>query len=174
MAITTGTVIGIENRMVLTKFGNKPTYTINLDTGEKINAGFKAPPCSAGDNITVEYGGRYSQMEHLKVNSSVPSHSVSRSAGASVIVAPTPMDRVQFPIPALAKERSIVRQNALTHANTAMINRLNSTKDAWSKVDNDEYADSVIRMARRFEAYSAGDIERIAVENRSEEKDANE
>lgn len=61
----------------------------------------------------------------------------------------------QFPVPPLHPDRSIIRQNSLSHAiNVA------SAMDVFSEtVTHDDYANVVIAIARKFEAYSTGDMD---------------
>lgn len=64
----------------------------------------------------------------------------------------------QFPVGPLDPERSIIRQNSLTQANS-MLGWIASLP-----TDADELADVVIEVARKFEAYSAGDLDREIAE----------
>lgn len=57
-----------------------------------------------------------------------------------------------FPVPALAPERSIIRQNSLGHA----VQIVNSN---CAFGDPEESARRAIEIARMFEAYSAGDLD---------------
>lgn len=64
---------------------------------------------------------------------------------------------VGFPVPVADKGRAIIRQNALTNAVTSV---LAMTEDkVLHKLDDWEYQDRVIKLARYFEAYSTGDID---------------
>ena len=60
-----------------------------------------------------------------------------------------------FPIPALHGDRAIVRQNSVTNAVKLITDSVHSTDEA----DWDELADMVIAIARKFEAYSCGDLD---------------
>ena len=58
-----------------------------------------------------------------------------------------------FPVPTLDGQRSIIRQNSLTHA-TAVVN---ASFPSDSGMTVDERADEVLRIAAMFEYFSAGD-----------------
>jgi hypothetical protein len=74
-----------------------------------------------------------------------------------------------FPVPALHGDRSIIRQNALAHA-------VKTVELGWSSLAADRadsgdvlktsksYAEMVIKVARMYESYSAGDYERLVSE----------
>lgn len=71
-----------------------------------------------------------------------------------------------FPVPALDGSRSIIRQNALTQANTAASNYYGLTGFNSSDFPTAEtYADHIIELARKFEAYSAGDLDAKLIED---------
>lgn len=57
-----------------------------------------------------------------------------------------------FPVPALAPERSIIRQNSLGHA-VEIVTQMAAFGNC------DEAAERAIEIARMFEAYSAGDLD---------------
>jgi hypothetical protein len=66
-----------------------------------------------------------------------------------------------FPIPLLHGDRAIVRQNSITNATKAVRDYLVST-DGFDSVQ--DYADIIIEIARKFEAYSCGDLDAQAAE----------
>jgi hypothetical protein len=57
-----------------------------------------------------------------------------------------------FPVPALAPERSIIRQNSLGHA-VEIVTQMTAFGNC------EEAAERTIEIARMFEAYSAGDLD---------------
>ncbi len=59
-----------------------------------------------------------------------------------------------FPIPPLDGQRSIVRQNSLTHA-TAIVNAF--AADSGTPLDIDQRYTAVLEVAAKFEAFSCGD-----------------
>ncbi len=69
-----------------------------------------------------------------------------------------------FPIPPLDGQRSIVRQNSLTHA-TALVNNYYSLRGSDTNMTLAERTALVIHTAKSFEAYSCGDdVEKEASE----------
>jgi hypothetical protein len=69
-----------------------------------------------------------------------------------------------FPIPALHGDRSIVRQNALARATELYI----GARGGKPFDLDDSTSTLVIRMARQFEAYTAGDLDLAAAKKESE------
>jgi hypothetical protein len=63
----------------------------------------------------------------------------------------------QFPVPALHPDRSIIRQNSLSHA-TSIVCQMTAFGDC------EEAARRTIEIARMFEAYSTGDLDAGEVE----------
>lgn len=61
--------------------------------------------------------------------------------------------RKMFPVPPLHPDRSIIRQNSLTHATTVLRDR------GWKADNCQEYAEAAIDVARIFEAYSTGELD---------------
>lgn len=75
----------------------------------------------------------------------------------------------EFPVPPLHPDRSIIRQNSLSHATTLV----DKSGDEWmeqfyaknSRYPNlEDYAEKVIDIARMFEAYSTGDLDKEVAE----------
>lgn len=161
--MTKGIVEAVSEKIVNTKNGAKPTYSIKVPEGW-FNCGFKKPSCNKGDEIEFEFTsttyGNAIQMPTLKV----VGHAVS-SSPAPVSSAGKPFygNKGVFPIPALDGQRSIIRQNALTNAR-----ELYSTACAMSgskvMVDFERASLDIIKLARHFEAYTAGDIDRQGAE----------
>lgn len=159
------TVAQISNKSVTTKFGPKPVFSIKGTDGTWYKCGFTKPKCSEGDTIEVEiketdYGTEITDPKNIRVvgggGVSVPTAGASRSAGGG---GRTGYDRV-FPVPALSPERAIIRQNALTNARELYVGTLDpkTAKD----VDLADAAQHIISIARMFEAYSTGDLDKAA------------
>ena len=152
----TGTVESASKKEVKTKFGMKPTFSLKID-GEWYACGFTDPHCSAGDEIAFSYTeGKYGKE--------IDKGSIMKTGVAKSAPTPTPVlkstvtgapSNRPFPIPALHGDRAIIRQNALAHAS-----RLACAYIAPGSVyAEDTLADSVIRLARKFEAYACGDLD---------------
>ena len=69
-----------------------------------------------------------------------------------------------FPIGVGDGQRSIIRQNALTNARELVLSE--STLDDLNLEDKVE---TIIKVARKFESYAAGDIERLLAEDMMKE-----
>lgn len=159
-----GTIQNIEVKMVTTKYGNKPTYTLTID-GDRYSGGFTKPAGNIGDVVSYEFSsGKYGN-ELIKGSLSV----VGSGGGSSAPAPHSAPSKVSsggygdkyskpFPIPALHGDRSIIRQNSLTNARELVMG------NAREPLTDDEMAQQIIRIARLFEAYSCGDTEREAVE----------
>lgn len=159
--------LGIKE--VTTKFGPKPTYSFKAG-GAWFKNGFKKPNVAVGDTISVQYeAGTYgNEVKGITV--------VSKASSAPTIVATVPRNAAPapsysskgvFPIPPLDGQRSIIRQNALTNAREMVCTvqqEYTSDKKALSDFDgrkrqHENLAEEIIRIARMFEAYSAGDLD---------------
>jgi hypothetical protein len=82
----------------------------------------------------------------------------------------TYMPRGRFPIDPLDGQRSIIRQNALSHA-TKLVSVLLEIGELESEpmMDDDTIASKVISIARKLEKYTAGDLDREAVEKKAKD-----
>lgn len=106
--------------------------------------------CATGDVVTFDNGDK-KWCRGLKVVSSgggsPPAAKATGGAGAAPYVA-----KASFPIPVDTKDRSIVRQNSLTHATKLYTSRF-SGGESIDAAD----AERIIELARIFEDYSCGD-----------------
>jgi hypothetical protein len=167
-------VTAINTKVVNTKFGAKDTFNITCDDGVNYSMGFSKPKFKVGDTINFvseadKYGQKIDpatvQVITAGTGASVPTPAAGgmRSGGSGY--SPRP-----FPIPPLHGDRSIVRQNALTNARELVTSIIGPDPDShaeWAarQVQFEVLAAEVIRVARMFEDYTAGDIEaRVAQE----------
>jgi hypothetical protein len=150
-----GIVQDISTKEVKTKFGPKTTYSFKLDN-QWFRLGFSKPKFSKGDQVsfeslTTDYGEEVDSKNVLvsataTATDYIPTTSSRGTASMS--------NKGVFPIPPLDGQRSIVRQNALTNA------RETYTLCKAAIVYNEEkVATDIISLARRFEAYTAGDLD---------------
>ena len=163
MAMMTGIVESTSTKDVNTKFGTKPTYSMKVN-GTWIKCGFKNPNVEAGyeiqfDGVTGTYGVETKSVEILRkvVSSSAP-ESTAVATPTSVAVPKASYggykDKV-FPVPPLHGDRAIVRQNALARATDIYIAaRGGKPFDLEAST-----LDLIIQFARKFEAYTAGDLD---------------
>jgi hypothetical protein len=154
----------ITTKEVTTKFGPKPAYTI-VAGGERFSYGFKKPAFAIGDEVDFQYTENtygknvdMTSVQMIKKGTGAPTPSTS---SASPVKAPYSPPAKVFPIPLLHGDRAIVRQNSVTNATKAVGDFFDNT-DNFASVQ--EYADLIIEIARKFEAYSCGDLDAQAAE----------
>jgi hypothetical protein len=148
------TIEQVGTKDVTTRFGTKPTYSFKAD-GVWYSTGFKKAAVSAGDVVSFNY-------EETKYGKEVDPKSVVIGAApaATAVAAPAArapsFSRGGFPIPALDGQRSIIRQNALTNARELYVGAAGGKP---FPVDSTATTKAIIDIARKFEAYSAGDLD---------------
>jgi len=170
MSAMSGVVESITTKDVTTRFGVKPTYSLKVD-GNWVKHGFKKPPCNVGDTIAFDgetgtYGveAKGITVTATGVPGAAPVASVTSIKPASSGGGGGSYSAKVFPIPALHGDRSIVRQNALARATELYIGARGS-----KPFDLDDSTSTlIIRMARQFEAYTAGDLDLAAAKKESE------
>jgi hypothetical protein len=166
MSKMSGVVQELGMKEVNTKFGVKPTFSMKVNS-TWVKCGFKSPMCSVGDTVEFEgTAGTYGlEGKEIKV--------MERGTGGGGAATPTPAaseaavpvpagksygsSRV-FPIPALHGDRSIVRQNALARATDLFI----GSAGGKPYTIDESTCNLVILFARKFEAYTAGDLDMAA------------
>jgi hypothetical protein len=153
-------VENISEKEVNTKFGPKKAYSINAN-GERYGYGFKKPTFSIGDEVDFQFTentyGKNVDLASVRLltkgtGTPPPSTAVTGSTAPSKPSYGAPK---VFPIPALHGDRAIVRQNSVTNAVKLITDSVHSTDEA----DWEELADTAIAIARKFEAYSCGDLD---------------
>ena len=162
-------VENITQKEVNTKFGPKPAFSITAN-GERYSYGFKKPTFKIGDTIDFQFTentyGKNVDLTSVRL--------LSKGEGApavtGAVVAPSKPSfgapAKVFPIPPLHGDRAIVRQNSITNAVKAADNYLRGEDSTPSNLD--EYAEFIIQLARKFEAYSCGDLDLAAAEQMTE------
>lgn len=162
----TGTIEEVATKEVTTKFGVKPTFSMKV-SGNWVKCGFKRPPGNVGDEISYEgtsgtYGLEGKDIIILKKGAGVAGGTYTTAipiTKAPVSSGGYGKDRV-FPIPPLHGDRSIVRQNALARSTELYIGARGGKPFELTE----ESVDIVIKIARSFEAYTAGDLDRASAE----------
>ncbi len=156
-----GTVADIGSRAVNTKFGLKNSYSITID-GERYAAGFRAPAVSVGDTVDLEYDGASRYKDIISVTKRPGAAPAATPAVKPSVATAGPYGAAKaFPVPALHPDRAIIRQNALAHASRCLATASWATDEEFA---DEEFADRVVAMARKFEAYSTGDLDMAAAE----------
>lgn len=177
MAMMTGIVEAVSTKVVNTKFGEKPTWSLKVN-GTWVKAGFKDPKTKAGDEVefdgvTTTYGLETKTVTIIKIGTGVvpvaASVPVVTSSTATAVpkTSYTRADKV-FPIPPLHGDRSIVRQNALARATDLYIGARGGKPFEFDVAS----LDLVISFARKFEAYTAGDLDMAQAVKESEDEAA--
>lgn len=157
----------VSMKEVKTKRGMSPTYSFKGDDGQWYGCGFDNPEVARGDEVDFEmestkYGNKV-VFETFKVVKKINGTSTAEAGKPAVSAYPrkpygsAPQMSRPFPIPLLHGDRAIVRQSALKAAvdlvRTGII------------LPGKDPIETTIQAARKFEAYSAGDIERMAAED---------
>lgn len=152
------TVEQVSEKEVKTRFGVKKTFSFKGSDGQWYSCGFKRGP-NKGDEVEFEFTsstyGNQVEMGTLKIagaSSPVPGTTAPAAATSAGY------NRFRsFPIEATDGQRSILRQNALTNARELVTGM-------WAGQDKsfDEVSKEIIKVARHFEAYTAGDLDREA------------
>jgi hypothetical protein len=153
----------ITTKDVNTKFGPKPAYTI-IANGEKFSYGFKKPTFAVGDTVDFQF----TESTYGKQVDATSVRMITKGTGApttaTVTSAPaksyTPATKV-FPIPPLHGDRAIVRQNSITNA-TKLVSDMQAKSK--SEIDVMLLANTIVEVAKVFEAYSCGDNDAMAAE----------
>jgi hypothetical protein len=152
----------ITTKDVNTKFGPKPAYTI-MANGERFSYGFKKPTFAIGDEIDFQF----TESTYGKQVDPVSVRMIKKGSGAAAPAASaaptksyTPPTKV-FPIPPLHGDRAIVRQNSITNATKLIADMQSKSKEVRNEV---ELANTIIEIAKMFEAYSCGDNDAMAAE----------
>jgi hypothetical protein len=116
---------------------------------------------SVGDTVDLEYDGASRYKDIISVTKRGGAAPAATPAVKPTVATAGPYGAAKaFPVPALHPDRAIIRQNALAHAARVVI----STLPRDEVRTDEEVADRVIAMARRFEAYSTGDLDMAAAE----------
>lgn len=164
----TGIVEAISTKDVNTKYGNKPTFSLKIN-GTWLRCGFKNPNASVGDEVefdgnTSPYGLETKEVNVLRKGAGTPAPAAtSNTATAVPRTTGSGYAAKVFPIPPLHGDRAIVRQNALARA-TDMYIAARGGKPFELEGSN---LDFVISLARKFEAYTAGDLDLAEAEAES-------
>jgi hypothetical protein len=165
MTMMTGIVEAVSTKDVNTKFGNKPTFSLKINGGW-VKCGFKNPNASVGDEVEFDGNTGTYGLETKAVNIIRKGAAVAPAATSNSTPAPKAVSSYAakvFPIPPLHGDRAIVRQNALARATDIYI-AARGGKPFELEGSN---LDFVISLARKFEAYTAGDLDLAEAEAES-------
>ena len=169
MVMMTGVVEAVSTKDVTTKFGTKPTYSFKVNGGW-IKCGFKNPGVDVGytvdfDGVTGTYGVE-TKAVNITSRTAAPATTAAPTAAPAKSYSGSSYKEKVFPIPALHGDRAIVRQNALARATDLYI----AARGAKPFELEATTLDVIIKFARKFEAYTAGDLDMAeAMSENSEE-----
>jgi hypothetical protein len=162
MTMMTGIVEQVSTKDVNTKFGLKPTFSMKVN-GTWVKCGFKSHNANPGDEVEFDGNTGTYGMETKAVNiirKGAAPVAATATVTSSTTAAPAKsfgggFKEKVFPIPALHGDRAIVRQNALARATDIFI-----AARGGKPFELDESTFTlVIGFARKFEAYTAGDLD---------------
>jgi hypothetical protein len=140
------------NGYVKAKSSNKFGYGILVN--DKWYNSKDEPSCAKGDYVTFDDGGK-NYINGLSKTTAPAGSSADKPSYASKSGG---YNRGVFPVPKMGDgARSIIRQNALTNA-VATVSMVMSS-GITAKVTEDKLVEMVFKIARQYEAYSAGDID---------------
>lgn len=160
---TNTTVARLGNKSVKTKFGMKPTYSFQSAEGEWFNLGFSKPTFGVGDEIEFDYTpdayGNKVDDKSINVLKSGAGTPAPTTREVSKMSAPTSGGFKQrtFPVGPMDADRAIIRQNAVTNANSFLSYNGKGGKHGYTVED-------LIETARKIEAYTTGDLD-VAMAN---------
>lgn len=141
-----GNVTGVVEAYSKTKYG----YGILVD-GNWYNSKYEIK-AEKGDEVSFEDGGKTYCQKLKVINGGGGSTSASKPAGK------THFSKGVFPIPANDGQRAILRQNALTNSVNLFCH---NTEGTLEDIDS-ETIQKIVEVARAFEAFTAGDIDKEA------------
>jgi hypothetical protein len=177
--MTHAAVESVGQASVTTRFGVKPTFFFTVN-GETFKTGFKRHNLNQGDVVsfpytTGKYGNEVDVTQITKAAAGIAASPAPVSAPAASTGGSTTAPRQSysgggkgvFPIPPLDGQRSIVRQNALTNARELLVGTA-----GFADASPEGMAAEVIRIAKVFERYTAGDMDLEEVQAEQEQKAA--
>lgn len=127
-----------------------------LDDGRKLKFGFNKPKYAVGQRLVGH--ATTNKFGDLEFSDTAGGAAPSTSTSASTPAAANTGRR--FPVPATSPETSIIRQNALTNANTAVHHYMERNAGEVNEPSSvEEYADMVIEIAYKFADFSSGQRE---------------
>ena len=154
-------VTGVIDTITSKTVSNGGTVFSAIIDGTEVNLGFNNP-YSEGEYVELE-------VEQTKWGLQVPRKPRGGTAAGSKAAPKTGVDsgqrqapRTQFPVDPNTKDHSIIRQNALTNANTAVANACKYDSDGINS--REEYYNEVIKVAYNLAGFAMGSLDRALVE----------
>lgn len=143
----TGVIEAVSEKQVNTRRGPAKAYSVKVN-GNWMSAGFKEPPVKGTE---IQFDVVTNAKGYTNVENIVP---ISAPGASTMPSSSTRLSAGNWPIPKdSGRDRSIMRQNAVTNALRFLELRVN---DAGEQVMDTA---TVIAVARDFEAYYSGDLD---------------
>ena len=162
MAIIQGTVEGVSIKW--------EKYSI-LVNGTWYSTKLEWATCkpNKGDEVSFDDGGSKFTKNMKILGEGTGAPAASSGGSVTAVASKSSYSRGSFPIALEDGQRSIIRQNALTNARELVGRTITGDTGFEPEVT----VDLIIEIARQFEAFTAGDIDRYEAEASKEEvKDA--
>ena len=156
MPVIRGTVEKIYENVVKGKYGPSTAYSFVID-GARYSGGFKKWEVAEADEVEVTYKvnakgyNDITKMDVIQPSGELKNAKVAPAGGAVGNTVYRGKGAASFPIPPLDPARAINRQNALTAA-VNFVTHVGSTEYTSD-------TDTIIKVARIFEAYTTGDMD---------------
>lgn len=146
-------------------------YTALID-GQEVNLGFKCD-YSEGEYVDLD-------VESTKWGLQVPRFPAKKGGGTSrpstqakpQASAPRATGKM-FPVDPNSKDHSIIRQNALTNANTMVANACLHT-DEGPFATREDYFNEVIKAAYNLAGFAMGTLDKVLAQQLAAEQEAND
>lgn len=112
--------------------------------------------CNKGDEVEFDDGGKAYVKDLKVVGAGAGASGVAAASAAGKAVGGSGYSRGVFPIPPNDGSRSIVRQNSITNATNLVAAMV--TKGLLK--EGTDFTSTIIGLAREFEKYSSGDMDK--------------
>ena len=163
-----GIIEAISTKEVTTRFGKKNTYAIKINDVWYSTA-FTKPPAKGSevsfDEKDTQYGKEVvkNTLKTLKAAEDSGGNSTASSSGGGSGNGYT-SPKGKFPVPSADGSRAIIRQNAVTNANS-LVDNYYSHRDLSFGGALEDYQKMVIATARYIEEYTTGDADSRAAKD---------
>lgn len=164
-----GTVQAVTPTNGVSKRTGKPytIWTVTVD-GRQVKAGFKKPAFEVGQTVSIPVStNKWGDVEMIVAGAPTGGYTApAKPSGGTSAPGGAPMGGRTFPVAKNSPEMSIIRQNALTNANTAVHNFMErNASEVTEPSAVEEYVEMVIAAAYKFAEFSSGQREAKAVES---------
>lgn len=168
-----GMVQAITPNNGVSKRTGKPytIWTVTVD-GHEVKAGFKKPGFEVGQNVSLPVAtNKWGDVEMIQPGAPTGGYTAPpKPSGGTSAPGGAPMGGRTFPVAKNSPEMSIIRQNALTNANSLLEKLMEhgctfQDEDQYSDVTPEEWTEHLIKIAYKLTEFSSGQREAKAVES---------